>query len=430
MTQEELKEMENKANELKALISDKVKEETKESKEQVVSLQKELTELKEALKAAQEEAKEHTELIAKLGAEKKTTEKTNKLEVILKENADKLKAIKGVGGKVIIKDVGDITRANVDSLAPFYSTDTDINMYPARKPFLRNIINVGTATGAVHQWYEQGAGEGDAGMTDENTPKNQRDQDWALKTAAVQKITAYTKVTEEALEDIPFMEDAIRTDLMQKLMLYEDAQILAGSGTDTPTQLKGILEFATAFNVTNSVNAEFYHKIQDANDLDVLRIAIALVAKAHGSPNYICLNPADVALMDVTKTTNGAYILPPFTTADGTKFKGCTIIENTGITAGTFLVMDSMKVNYKVRKDYDLAVGYDDDDFTNNRITIRAELRGVLYVKGNDTGCIIKGTFANCKAMITSGAATQNVAIVSPLNEDLDAVQMEEKTTE
>jgi HK97 family phage major capsid protein len=249
-----------------------------------------------------------------------------------------------------------------------------------------------------------------------------------LKTATVQKITAYTKVTEEALEDIPFMEDAIRTDLIQKLMLYEDAQILAGSGTGTPTQLKGILEFATAFNVTDSVNAEFYHKIQDANDLDVLRIAIALVAKAHGSPNYICLNPADVALMDVTKTTNGAYILPPFTTADGTKFKGCTIIENTGITAGTFLVMDSSKVNYKVRKDYDLAVGYDDDDFTNNRITIRAELRGVLYVKGNDTGCVIDGTFATCKAMITSGAATQNVAIVSPLNEDLDAVQMEEKT--
>ena len=120
--------MENNANELIALNSDKVKVETKESKEQVVLLQKELTELKEALKAAQEEAKEHTELIAKLGTEKKTTEKTNKLEVILKENADKLKAIKGVGGKVIIKTVGDITRANVDSLAPFYSTDTEINL--------------------------------------------------------------------------------------------------------------------------------------------------------------------------------------------------------------------------------------------------------------------------------------------------------------
>lgn len=429
MTQEEIKEMEDKAQELKSLISEKVKEETKESKEQVVSLQKELTELKEALKAAQDEAKEHTELIAKLGSEKKTTEKTNKLEASLQENADKLKAIKGAGGKVIIKDVGDITRANVDHLDPFYSTDTEINMYPARKPFLRNIINVGTATGAVHQWYEQAAGEGDAGMTDENTPKNKRDQDWALKTATVQKITAYTKVTEEALDDIPFMEDAIRTDLMQKMMLYEDAQILAGNGTGTPTQLKGILEFATAFNVTDSVNAEFYHKIQDANELDVLRIAIALVAKAHGMPNYICMNPADVALMDVTKTTNGAYILPPFTTADGTKFKGCTIIENTGITAGTFLVMDSSKVNYKVRKDYDLAIGYDDDDFTNNRITIRAELRGVLYVKGNDVGCVIDGTFATCKAMITSGAATQNVAITAPLNEAGDAVQMEEKTT-
>jgi hypothetical protein len=133
--------------------------------------------------------------------------------------------------------------------------------------------------------------------------------------------------------------------------------------------------------------------------------------------------------MDLTKTTNGSYILPPFTTADGTNFKGCRIIENMGITAGTFLVMDSSKVNYKLRKDAVLAVGYDDDDFTNNRITIRAELRGVLYVKGNDVGCVVDGTFATCIAMITSGAATQNVAITAPLNSAKDAVQMEEKTT-
>lgn len=427
MTPEEIKEMEDKAQELKSLISEKVNEATKESKEQVIAMQNELKEIKEALTKAEAESKEHTELIAKLGTERKTVEKTNKLESMLQEHADKIKAIKGVGGKVIMKTVGTISRGNVDDYSPFYSLDTEVNQYPSRKPFLRDILNVGTATGAVHQWYEQQAGEGDAGSTEEGKPKSQRDQDWLLKTAAVEKITAYTKVTEEALEDIPFMEDAIRTDLMQKLMLKEDSQILSGNGT--PPQMKGILEFATAFNVTDSVNAEFYHKIQDANELDVLRVAIAIIAKSYGTANYICLNPSDVAIMDLTKTTNGSYILPPFTTADGTNFKGCRIIENMGITAGTFLVMDSSKVNYKLRKDAVLAVGYDDDDFTNNRITIRAELRGVLYVKGNDVGCVVDGTFATCIAMITSGAATQNVAITAPLNSAGDAVQMEEKTT-
>ena len=81
--------MENKANELKSLISDKVRNK-KESKEQVVSLQKELTELKEALKAAQEEAKEHTELIAKLGEERKTVSNSKASENSISKELDKI----------------------------------------------------------------------------------------------------------------------------------------------------------------------------------------------------------------------------------------------------------------------------------------------------------------------------------------------------
>lgn len=411
--------------EVAEIIEKQVAEKTAEK---MAAIEKELNEAKEKASKLEKDIELQVEITKKLGEAKKEETKVNPIRKALEAKADELKALKGKGGKVIMKTVGEITRANVSSLAPFYSTDTEINMYPLRQPFLRNLINVGTATGAYHQWYEQAAGEGDAGMTDEGTPKSQRDQDWTLASAPVQKITAFTKVTEEALEDVPFMEDAINTDLLRKLALYEDAQILAGSGTGTPTQLKGILEYSTAFSVTNSVNAEFYQLIPNANKLDVLRTAIAIIGKSFGVANVICLHPSDVALLDMEKTPTGNYVLPPFTTADGTKFRGCMIVENTGITAGKFLVMDSAVVNYKVRKDATLAVGYDDDDFTNNRITIRAELRGVLYVKANDTGKIVDGTFATCIAMLNGTAPSLNVSITSPLNDDGDAVVMEEKT--
>lgn len=411
--------------EVTEIIEKQVAEKTAEK---MTAIEKELNEAKEKATKLEKEIELQVEITKKLGEAKKEETKVNTIRKALEEKADELKALKGKGGKVIMKEVGTIARTNVSSLAPFYSTDTDINMYPLRQPFLRNLINVGTATGAYHQWYEQGAGEGDAGMTDEGTPKTQRDQDWTLASAPVQKITAFTKVTEEALEDVPFMEDAINTDLLRKLALYEDAQILAGSGTGTPTQLKGILEYSTAFSVTSGVNAEFYQKIPNANKLDVLRTAIAIIGKSFGVANVICLHPSDVALLDMEKTPTGNYVLPPFTTADGTKFRGCMIVENTGITAGKFLVMDSTVVNYKVRKDATLAVGYDDDDFTNNRITIRAELRGVLYVKANDTGKIVDGTFATCITMLNGTAPSLNVSVTSPLNQAGDAVVMEEKT--
>jgi len=422
MNEEEKKAaLEEAKKNIEQTIEQKVVEKTAETLKSMV----------ERLDKTEKELEEKTETIKKLGEERKETKEIPVVTVVdaflkaLKENVDAIKGIKGKASMMNLtcKTVGDITRANVSSLTPFYNLDTEINLYPQRKPFLRNIINVGSVTGPGYGWYEEGAGEGDAGMTDENTPKNKRDKDWTWATMPVQKITDFTKVSEEALEDISFIEDAIRTDLMNKLALKEDAMILSGSGTGTPTQLKGILTYATAFSVTNSVNPEFYLKVQGANELDVLRTAISIIAKSQGTANVICLNPADVALMDMQKTANGAYILPPFTTADGTKFRGCYIIENTGITAGTFLVMDSTKSNYKIRKDTTLAIGYDADDFTNNRITIRGELRGVHFIKANDVGCFIYGTFTACIAMITSGVGVQGVSILSPLNEAETAIQ-------
>ena len=128
--------------------------------------------------------------------------------------------------------------------------------------------------------------------------------------------------------------------------------------------------------------------------MDVLRTAVALIRKNKFRANYIAINPVDAALMDMEKGTDGHYILPPFVTADGTKVAGTTVIESFSIDEGSFLVGDFTKSNLRIREEININLGYENDDFTKNMVTILAEMRAVHYIKKHHVKAFVKGTFA------------------------------------
>jgi HK97 family phage major capsid protein len=265
-----------------------------------------------------------------------------------------------------------------------------------RMPFLRQIINVGRISKPYASWAEQRNRDGGAGQTAEGAAKTQADFDVVEAQKKVEKITSFIKTSKENLDDIAYMTDEINNELLELVELKLDADLLSGSGT-TPA-LKGILEYATTFSVAGSVLAL---GIDQANDFDVIRAAVWQVANGglgKFQPNYVLLNPATAAKMDMTKLTDGQYVIPPFTTANGQRIAGLTVIENTGVTAGDFLVGDFNKSNLRIKEDLNIQVGFDGSDFTNNLVTILAELRAVHYIKGNHTGAFIKGTFSTARA--------------------------------
>jgi hypothetical protein len=45
-------------------------------------------------------------------------------------------------------------------------------------------------------------------------------------------------------------------------------------------------------------------------------------------------------------------------------------------------------------------IGYENDDFSRNRVTVIAEWRGLCVVKSNNEGAFVKGTFATDIAAI------------------------------
>ena len=234
-------------------------------------------------------------------------------------------------------------------------------------------------------------------MTAEGAAKAQIDFELVLASAAVRKVTAYIKVSKEMLDDIPLMESEINQELSERINLTIDAQLLSGDGTGQ--NLTGILANATAFAPGSFATGQVNEVVTPIN-ADVLRVAINQISIALFQANYIVMNPSDVTAMDLAKGSDSHYILPPFSTNANTIVKGIPVIANTGVTEGEYLVGDFSKAGVRFREGLSFDVGYENDDFTKNFVTILAEARLVQRVKSNHYGAFVKGDFATDKAAI------------------------------
>lgn len=299
------------------------------------------------------------------------------------------------------KVAATMTTANVDAVGtnsiPFSLADYEMGLTrpQRRQPFLLQIANVSTTTKMYVQWAELENPDGAATSVAEGTAKPMIDFDWVEKSAKVEKIAAYIKVSKEMLDDIDGMRSEIETELREQVLLKLDADLLSGDGT-TP-DLNGLLNQGTAFAA-----GSFANSMTNVTKTDILRIAISQVAANLFVPDYALVHPTDLASMDLEKGEDGHYALAPFKSADGLTISGVRIIANTGQTIDKFTVGDFSKFNVKIREGFNVQVGYENDDFTKNLVTILGELRAVAYVKSHHTGAFVSGDFSDAIAAVSS----------------------------
>jgi HK97 family phage major capsid protein len=312
---------------------------------------------------------------------------------LLGEKVEALKSLKNNGtGKVIVEKSMTIA-ANAPTYTQGY-VDTRVSRIAERNPFIQNLLSSRTLSGTGNViYFEQANRVGDADVTGEGVLKSNMDFDLVEVRQSAKKVTAMTKASMELIDDIPYMESLINDDLMRRVALKVDSQILTGSGIGA--NLRGIFTTATTFSA-----GSFALGVTSANRFDVLAIAVTQVYTNNFTPNYILLNPTDVAQMDITKTSTGEYVIPSFVSKDGREVKGVTVILNNGIPAGQYLVMDSSAAEVYTRQGIQVSIGYENDDFTKNMVTVLAEWRGLSVVKSNNVGAFVKGTFATDIAAI------------------------------
>lgn len=328
---------------------------------------------------------------------------------LLQEKSAELKTLQNSSQsnvQIELKSAGTMTLGNISGGTSLITAfEPGIGGIPRSAPFISRALPTSSINKPYFAYAEMRSPDGGAGLTAEGTAKTQADFDIVEASQKVEKITAYMKVSKEALDDIESLAGDIRNELLSLVEIKSDSQVLSGSGVSP--EAKGLMTWATTFANVTALN-DFY-ALNGSNERDALYAAMLQVKVAEVQsgqpagfmPNTIVLHPTDLAKLKLKKDTTGNYV---FGGTYNENFEGITIIENARMTSGSFLVMDSSKATYKVREGITVSIGYENDDFTKNLVTILAEKRHVLVVKSNHTKAFVTGTFANAKLALEATA--------------------------
>jgi HK97 family phage major capsid protein len=406
-TPEEMaQEINNKIEAIKVEVSNAV------TKEQLTNLETKIEALKvnevsETNKTAIEELQEAVNVLKDNSASRANVFKSFEQQVAeqLEAKKDSLKSLKGnanAGDVVLtIKAAGTQTTGNITlpiATPASYSYQNDLALIPSPDfiPFVQNWTDNGTTDRVSLAYVDEITQEGDAAFIGEGVVKPLIDIDYEIRYSQAKKVAGKIKVSEEALDDIPFMQAEINRKLRQRHDLALQDGILNGDGTGA--NLTGITEVASVF-VAGGLAAS----VDNAQNYDVIVAAynqILVTSDSNYIPNAVFVHPTDATLMKLTKDTDGNYILPPFTSESGDVINNVRVVQNTKIPVGFFLMGDFTKAHVRTYKDYTVRVGYTGDDFEKNLVTILGESRVHLWISENEEIAFVYDEFSVAKTAL------------------------------
>lgn len=239
--------------------------------------------------------------------------------------------------------------------------------------FLRDLLNWGRTTSNAIEYVQELLYTNNAAPVAELATKPESDLTFEMKSAPVATIAHWIKASKQVLADAPMLQSYINGRLMYGLKLKEEQQLLKGSGVGL--NLNGIYTQATAYaNPGVTVQAE--------TPIDRLRLAMLQVALSEFDTDGIVLNPIDWAGIELTKTTDNAYLFASPTGQVAPTLWGRPVVATQAMTAKDFLVgAFRMGAQGWDREDANIEVSTEDgQNFVQNSVTIRCEERVGLTV--------------------------------------------------
>ncbi|QIG57676.1 major head protein [Arthrobacter phage Shoya] len=266
------------------------------------------------------------------------------------------------------------------------TTDVDTNIVSGvrRRLTVADLLGTGTLTGNAITYFIEGALEGDFTTVAEGAAKPQLHfADPTPVTEALKKIAAFIKESDEMVEDLPFLVSSINNRLLYQLGLFEENQLLNGNGTGT--NVRGLLNRSGIQTLGAGTDAK-------AGNPDTLFKAITNVQTGSGlDADGIMINPTDYQALRLSKDANGQYFGGGFFAGqygnggivEQPPLWGLSTVVTPAIAAGTVLVGAFQQSSTLYRKGGVRveSTNSEGNDFTNNKITIRAEERIALATR-------------------------------------------------
>jgi HK97 family phage major capsid protein len=275
---------------------------------------------------------------------------------------------------------------------------------PTRTKRVRDLFPTRTTTAAVIEYFRQlgfttldaSHGVNSASSVAERSggafgAKPQSSFAFVGEQAPVRTLAHWEAAHRNVLADEPQLRSIIDNELMYGLRLLEDAQILNGDGVGE--NLLGVLQ--TPGIQTYSWSAGLSTPVPDTK-ADALRRAATLSFLAYYEPTGIVLHPSDWEDIELTKDTNGQYLIAVSVAMGGEpKVWRMPVVDTPAITAGTALVgafgtgaqlYDREQASIRISEQHS-------DFFVRNAIVILAEQRLALAVKRPEA--FVEVTFDN-----------------------------------
>ena len=235
----------------------------------------------------------------------------------------------------------------------------------------RDLFSTESISGNALTYYVIGSLEGEIDGVAEGAEKNRIHIPYTPKTAALAKIAAYLKESDELLSDAPFIESAVRNR-----GVYEFRRAVENYLVDALLATSGVQTGGASISFDNILAAK-----QD------------IFADTGYAPDALLINPADWATLLQTKDSSLQYLLGgpaygPYGNGGyngNPRIWGLNVVESAGVPQGQCVVgafKAGASVVTKAGEGLRVEVSNSDqDDFIKNIITIRIEERLVLAVR-------------------------------------------------
>lgn len=273
--------------------------------------------------------------------------------------------------KVDVKAITSLTTDAMGSAGALVTPDRrpGILAEPDQRLFLRDLIAPGQTDSNAIEYVRETGFTNSAASVAELALKPESDLKFAMVTTGVSTIAHWLRASRQILADAAMLRSYIDQRLRYGLALEEEKQLLSGTGTDG--DLTGILTVAATYAAPGGIT------IASPTRVDVLRLAALQAQLAEYPATGIVINPEDWAAIELTKTSDGAYLFANPTNLAGPRLWGLPVVATPAIDAGTF-VTGSLRMAAQIfdRQDATIEVSTEDrDNFVRNAVTVLCEER-------------------------------------------------------
>lgn len=309
------------------------------------------------------------------------------IEKAIKDNKENIASFKNSDSKqtgLVLNLKATVLRSAITSNTMAYRVD-GIGQIQRRRIFLEELFTSGRVSANNHgviRYVDQQALTDNSATISEGNAFPSSNITWIERNLPVQKVGDSIKLSREMMDDVDYVNSEVQNFLLRNVNLKVDEQLLSGDGV--APNLIGLATSATAFAA-----GAYGGTVADANIYDLIAIVSAQIqTDTSYLPTEVLMSQDTAVKMKLKKDGENNYLIPAFVvpTANGEiTVDSMRVIVNSGVTTNTMYVGDFTRGTVYSSDDLQLEMGYENDDFTKDLVTVKARRRLALLIRNVDT---------------------------------------------